>query len=101
MKPQTREQQILASGLGLYTDYREYENTNALISQLAFTYAILAEVHEFGYENRWCYSTYDAAKAALDAWTGEDGTEPQGWHRHPSTGRRRPDGDPSKEYINW
>jgi hypothetical protein len=27
--------------------------------------------------------------------------EPQGWHRHPNTGRRREDGDPTKETINW
>jgi len=27
--------------------------------------------------------------------------EPEGWFRHFETGRRRPDGDPDKEYINW
>jgi hypothetical protein len=26
--------------------------------------------------------------------------EPEGWYRHIETGRRRPEGDPSKEYIN-
>jgi ferrous iron transport protein A len=26
-------------------------------------------------------------------------TEPEGWFRHVETGRRRPDGDPEKEYI--
>jgi len=30
-----------------------------------------------------------------------DGTsEPQGWFRHPNSGRRRPGGDPSQEYVN-
>lgn len=27
--------------------------------------------------------------------------EPAGWFRHVGTGRRRPDGDPTKEYINF
>lgn len=34
------------------------------------------------------------------SWEPKAGTEPSGWFRHPPTGRRRPDGDPSKEYIN-
>jgi len=25
--------------------------------------------------------------------------EPEGWYRNPTTGRRRPDGDKSKEYV--
>jgi hypothetical protein len=52
-----------------------------------FTHAIVTELHEYGYVDRWCYSTYDHAKNALDAWDGTG--EPQGWHRHPSSGRRR------------
>jgi hypothetical protein len=38
------------------------------------------------------------AVAAMYMWDGED--EPKEWMRHPSSGRRRPDGDPSKEYVN-
>ena len=26
-------------------------------------------------------------------------TEPTGWMRHPTTGRRRPGGDPAAEYV--
>jgi hypothetical protein len=30
-----------------------------------------------------------------------DGTgEPEGWFRHPASGRRRPDCDPAQEYVN-
>jgi hypothetical protein len=36
---------------------------------------------------------------ALIEWDGEG--EPSGWFRNPQTGRRRPDGDPEKEYIHW
>jgi hypothetical protein len=85
-----------------YSDYREFDgDREACISAIRFTYAILADLSELTYGDRWCYHSYAAAKAALDAWNGADGTEPGGWHRHPTTGRRRPDGDPSREYVNW
>jgi hypothetical protein len=67
------------------------------VHKLLYTWALLADVTPGGYEDRWCYSSYEKAKAALDAWSGEDGTEPAGFHRHPDSGRRRdPDGT---EYI--
>jgi hypothetical protein len=50
------------------------------------------------YDDRWCYTSATAALAAAQAWDGTG--EPDGWHRHPPTGRRRPDGDPSKEHIH-
>lgn len=82
-----------------YTDYVEFPNgNNACINRLMFTHAILSELTEIYHGDRWCYHSYEDAKAALDAWDGEG--EPNGWHRHPTTGRRRPDGEPSKEYIN-
>ncbi len=49
-------------------------------------------------DDGWCYQaaqSEEAWKAAL-GWDGEG--EPEGWYRHPDTGRRRPDGDPQKEY---
>ena len=52
------------------------------------------------YEDRWCYPTAIAALHAAELWNGPDGPEPEGWHRHPRTGRRRPDGDPTREHIN-
>lgn len=58
------------------------------IHRFMFTWAILAGMATWGYEDRWCYSSYAKARAALDAWDGADGTEPSGWHRHPATGRR-------------
>lgn len=56
------------------------------LQKFMFTWAILAEVTPFGYGDRWCYPSYDAAKAAYDAWDGHG--EPAGWHRHPASGRR-------------
>ncbi len=37
--------------------------------------------------------------AALEKFDPERDTEPEGWYRNPNTGRRRPDGDPTKEYV--
>ncbi|WP_423396044.1 hypothetical protein [Burkholderia sp. LMG 21824] len=83
-----------------YTDYRVFTNgRDALVSRLLFTYAILSDMTVHGYGDRWCYSSYADAKASLDAWDGEG--EPTGWHRHPDSGRRRENGDPNRETINW
>lgn len=57
----------------------------------------------FAYSDRWCYKSHKAALAAFEDWdptTYVFGvSEPQGWHRHPPTGRRRENGDPSTEEI--
>lgn len=41
----------------------------------------------YGHADAWCYRTCAAAIVAADAWSGEG--EPEGWHKHPSSGRRR------------
>ncbi len=53
------------------------------------------------WEERWCYVNVPAAISALLRWAAEDWEgEPEGWHRHPTSGRRRTDGDPATEYIS-
>lgn len=55
-----------------------------------------------GLEERWCYANGTLAHAALLEWQARNYSgEPKWWHRHPTTGRRRPDGDEDKEYIQW
>ena len=40
-------------------------------------------------------------ETAVVAWlTYEPGVEPRQWSRHYPSGRRRPDGDPKKEYLS-
>lgn len=53
------------------------------------------------YDDRWCYPDLAAAVLAGQAWMLHGGPEPDGWHRHPATGRRRPDCDPKQEHIRW
>jgi hypothetical protein len=48
-------------------------------------------------ERAYCYESVAAALVALFAWDGEG--DPAGWFRSPDTGRRRPDGDPAREFI--
>lgn len=78
----------------------------AFIHKLLYTSALLVMSKQsfddpFGSsDDRWCYQTYADAKAALDRWDPEVDPEPDGWHRHPSTGRRRPGGDGASEYFN-
>lgn len=48
-------------------------------------------------DDRWCYATPAGALEALAAWDAAEGGEPEGWHKHPATGRRRPAGQPGFE----
>jgi hypothetical protein len=50
-----------------------------------------------GYDEAYCYDTVGEAVIALLKWNGVG--EPDGWFRNPGTGRRRPNGDKTKEYI--
>jgi hypothetical protein len=49
------------------------------------------------YDDQWDYEGQARALSAMMSWDGEG--EPTGWHRHPSSGRRRPGGDPAMEYL--
>jgi hypothetical protein len=51
------------------------------------------------YDDGWWYDDFESAVRGLNEWNGEG--EPEGWYRHRKTGRRRPGGDPDKEYINF
>lgn len=54
----------------------------------AYTHAIITGRvgDRTGYGDCWCYLSYREAAIALARWDGEG--EPEGWIRHPHTGRR-------------
>lgn len=84
-----------------YRDPKPLPNARyAAILPLAYTHAIIVGNigDRTGYSDRWCYHNYRAAADALDAWDGTG--EPEGWHRHPVSGRRRAEGDPLMEYVD-
>lgn len=51
--------------------------------------------------HRYTYPDPESAIRAFVKWLSEDEVqeEPEGWHRHQPSNRRRPDGDSTKEYI--
>lgn len=51
------------------------------------------------YDSTWEYLDFDHAFTAYMTWDGDE--EPEGWYRHPMSGRRRPEGDPTKEFQRW
>jgi hypothetical protein len=57
------------------------------IYRFIYTFGLLVDLHEYGYEDRYCYHHEGTALAALLAWDGTG--DPVGWHRHPASGRRR------------
>lgn len=71
------------------------------IYPLLYTHSIcIGRINYPVYDDRWCYADRAKAEAALVAWNPLTQKEPEGWHRHPDSGRRRPDGDPTKEHVN-
>lgn len=70
------------------------------ILPLMYTHAIVVGRlgDETGYDDRWCFKSLAEARGAFEAWGGTG--EPEGWVRHPTSGRRRPEGIPELEYVN-
>ena len=50
-------------------------------------------------DDAWEYESPVTALSAFAAWDPATEPEPTGWTRHPATGRRRPDGDATREYV--
>ncbi len=71
----------------------------AFLYRMMYTWAlVVGDINAGGaYDDRWCYHDRDVALAALADWDGTG--EPDGWHRHPTSGRRRPDGARDAEYV--
>lgn len=67
-----------------------------------YTWAIVVgQSDSMIYDNHWCYENRAGAEQALAAWNPLEQAEPQGWIRNPQSGRWRPDGDESKQYVSW
>lgn len=57
------------------------------VHRLLYHWTLHVDVHEFGYEDRYCYPTMAGAVLAMADWDGAG--DPVGWNRHPKSGRRR------------
>lgn len=60
---------------------------------------LFVDIHGDGYRDFYCFCDYPTALAALQAFDPVTMEEPQGWHRHFSSSRRRENGNPAKESI--
>lgn len=72
----------------------EYEHLRMLpdgriiaIRRLLMHWTLLVGLDEFGYAENYCFATRDLVESAYKNWDGTG--EPEGWHRHPKSGRRR------------
>jgi hypothetical protein len=81
----------------------EHGALDVALLKFAYTSAVILreENNPFVYLDRWCYHDAKAALVGATCWLESENAEPTGWHRHPMTGRRRPDGNPALEYINF
>jgi hypothetical protein len=77
------------------------DGTSLGVWRMMFTFrlTVARDGCEWGYDTSYCYHTDEAAISAMNEWDGTG--DPEGWHRNPETGRRRPDGDPSREYVDF
>lgn len=57
------------------------------VHRLLFHWTMHVDIDLCGYADRYCYQTEQGAISALKDWDGIG--DPEGWHRHVSTGRRR------------
>lgn len=81
----------------MFPEIGSYTATYQLLFHWTLIFGMIGD--RFSVEDRWCYLDEAGAVTAQDAWNPTEGEEPTGWHRHPKSGRRRPDGDPAREYV--
>lgn len=82
--------------------YRELGDGRAVwVYRMMYTHKlVIGRVDAPAFDNSWCYKDVASALEAFVMWNPFEQAEPEGWVRHPHSGRRRfPDGDPSSEYI--
>jgi hypothetical protein len=60
---------------------------------------LFVNINRYGYEDCYCYDSLELANKSMMEFNPEVDKEPEGWKRHPTTGRRRKNGDPSTEEI--
>jgi hypothetical protein len=68
---------------------------------MLYTFKLVIGPLNAGWHNGgWCYKDLPSVVVAFVVWNPVTEPEPDGWVRHPPSGRRRfPDGDPTTEEI--
>jgi hypothetical protein len=62
-----------------YTDLRVLPDGRIIgISKFMYTYGLMVNLNEYGYDERFCYTDYPTAIAAVNTWDG-CGDPPYNW----------------------
>lgn len=83
------------------TYYRELPNGRCIVLYVLIPGTVRITVGDVGsnmYDDAWCYASLAAGVIAASCWDGE-GDPPEGWFRNIGSARRRPEGDPEREYV--
>ena len=87
--------------------WREVNDDMHIIYDFGHNARICMFNHQYGYEEFYCFASMDLAVKALDAYADtlianpQSKVEPEGWHRHFPSHRRRENGDPKKEVVYY
>ena len=88
-----------------FLTHRDLSNDRYLsvdrVNHFLYRLAIGRYVFWGSFDNIWYYQREEDAIIAMQTWNPDVEAEPSGWFRHPDTGRRRTNGDPAQEYIQW
>lgn len=57
------------------------------VKRLLFHWTMHVDITEMGISEHYCYETADLAIASMESWDGVG--DPEHWHKHPKTRRRR------------
>ena len=95
---------LACPGFGTSLAARIWSNgTIACVEEMIYTRRIVIAYPEtpFGcWNDVWCFDKAKDIINALREWDYPTVPEPDGWHRHPMSNRRRIDGDLDREYKN-
>ena len=83
----------------LFRDLRD--GRGVWVYPMTFTFKlVIGRVGSPVYDSDWCYKDCASVVIAFAEWNPLETAEPEGWVRHPRSGRRRfPDGDPATEEV--
>lgn len=84
-----------------YSNWRELPDGSILaVGPMLFGNGrLFVDINSYGYEDCYCYDSLEGAEKSMMEFNPEVDDEPQGWKRHPTSGRRRENGDPAKEIV--
>lgn len=99
IQPFTKEQ---LEEMGYIASRELPDGTILAVGPMAFGNGrLFMDVNQCGYGDFYCFDSLKIALDSMNNYDPENDKEPEGWKRHFKSGRRRENGDPTTEYINF